>query len=144
MLSRRTTEQRLLIRDILEHTDGHLDAGEIYRQALKKSPRISLSTIYRNLQMFKEIGLVEDHQFGNRRYYETAAQAKHHHLICLGCGRVFEFKCSSTEKLKSTISKEEGFRVTDAEVRLIGYCPECQERLTVSAAENRQYLTKRR
>jgi len=137
MLSRRTTEQRLLIRDILEHTDGHLDAGEIYRQALKKSPRISLSTIYRNLQMFKEIGLVEDHQFGNRRYYETAPRFQHHHLVCLGCGRIFDFECPSSEKLKSRISREEGFKVTDAEVRLSGYCPYCQEHMILSTAGNR-------
>ena len=81
--------------------------------------------------MFKE------HQFGSRRYYEPAPQAKHHHLVCLGCGQVFEFKCPSTERLKSRIGKEEGFRVTEAEVRLTGYCPECQERLTVSAAKNK-------
>ena len=135
--NRRSTEQRELIREIIQHAEGHLDADEIYQQAHERSPSISLSTIYRNLQVFKELGLVEEHQFGSRRYYEPAPQAKHHHLVCLGCGRVFEFKCPSTERLKSRISKEEGFRVTEAEVRLAGYCPECQERLTVSAAENK-------
>jgi len=143
-LSRRSTEQRELIRQILQHADEHLDADKIYEQARQRSPSISLSTVYRNLQLFKEMGLVEEHQFGSRRYYETAPRAKHHHLVCLGCGRVFEFKCPSTERLKSRIGKEEGFRVTEAEVRLAGYCPECQERLTVSAAENRQYVAKRR
>ena len=137
MLSQRSTEQRQLIQEILQQADGHLDADEIYQQARQMSPRISLSTVYRNLQLFKELGLVEEHEFGSRRYYEPAQQAKHHHLVCLGCGRVFEFKCPSTDRLKSTISKEEGFRVTDTEVRLAGYCPDCQERLTVSTAENR-------
>ena len=136
-LNRRSTEQRELIREILQHADKHLDTDEVYQQARKRSPSVSLSTVYHNLQLFKEPGLVEEHQFGSRRYYEPAPRAEHHHLVCLGCGRVFEFKCPSTERLKSTISKEEGFRVTDAEVRLAGYCPECQERLTVSAAENR-------
>jgi len=144
MLSRRTTEQRQLIQEILQQADGHLDADEIYRQARQKLPSISLSTIYRNLQVFKKLGLVEEHQFGSRRYYEIAFQPKHHHLVCLGCGRVFEFKCPSTERLKSRISREEGFRVTGAEVRLSGYCPECQERLTVSDAEHKQYVAKRR
>ena len=144
MLSQRSTEQRQLIQEILQQAGGHLDADEIYQQARQRSPRISLSTVYRNLQVFKELGLVEEHQFGSRRYYEPAPRTEHHHLVCLGCGRVFEFKCPSTERLKSTISKEEGFRVTDAEVRLSGYCPDCQERLTVSAAENKQYLAKRR
>jgi Fur family transcriptional regulator, ferric uptake regulator len=133
----RNTEQRELIRQILQHADEHLDADKIYQLAHQRSPSISLSTVYRNLQLFKEMGLIEEHQFGSRRYYESVSQAKHHHLVCLGCGRVFEFKCPSTERLKSRISQKEGFRVTDAEVRLSGYCPECQERLTVSAAENR-------
>jgi Fe2+ or Zn2+ uptake regulation protein len=136
-LSRRSTEQRQLLQDILQHTDGHLGADEIYQYARLKSPGISLSTVYRNLRMFKELGLIEEHQFGSRRCYEAAPRAKHHHLVCLGCGRVFEFKCPTTESLKSRISKEEGFRVTEAEVCLAGYCPECQERLSVSTSENR-------
>ena len=136
-MSQRSTEQRELIQEILQQADGHLDADEIYQQIRQRSPSISLSTVYRNLKVFKELGLVEEHQFGSRRYYEPAPQAKHHHLVCLGCGLVFEFKCPSTERLKSTISKEEGFRVTEAEVRLSGYCPECQERLAASAAGDR-------
>jgi len=143
-LNRRSTEQRGLIREILQHTDRHLDADEVYQLARQRSSSISLSTVYRSLQLFKEQGLVAEHQFGSRRYYEPAPRAKHHHLVCLGCGQVFEFKCPSTERLKSTISNQEGFRVTDAEVRLSGYCPECQERLSVSVAKNRQYLAKRR
>ena len=139
-LNRRSTEQRELIQQILQHADEHLDADKIYERARQRSPSISLSTVYRNLQLFKEMGLVEEHQFGCRRYYEPAPQAKHHHLVCLGCGHVFEFKCPSTERLKSRISKEEGFKVTEAEVRLAGYCPECQERLTISAEENREIL----
>ena len=136
-LSQRSTEQRELIREIIQQADEHLDADKIYQQARQRSPSISLSTVYRNLQLFKEMGLVEEHQFGTRRFYETVPQAKHHHLVCLGCGRVFEFKCPSTERLKSRISKEEGFRVTETEVRLTGYCPECQKRLTVSTAKNK-------
>jgi len=138
-VSRRRTEQRRLILETIKQAKGHLDADEIYRQARQKSPSISLSTVYRNLQLFKELELVEEHQFdGMRRYYESAPQSKHHHLVCLGCGRVFEFKCPSAEKLKSRISRQEGFKVTDAEVRLVGYCPECQRRLSGNTTETKQ------
>ena len=130
-LSRHSTEQRRLILEIIQQVDRHLDADEIYQQARLKSPSISLSTVYRSLQLFKELGLVEEHQFDvMRRYYETTPRSKHHHMVCLGCGRIFEFKCPSAERLKSRISREEGFKVTDAEVRLAGYCPECQQRLS--------------
>jgi len=138
-LSRRRTEQRQLVLEIIQRAKGHLDADEIYQQARQQSSNISLSTVYRSLQLFQELGLIEEHQFdGTRRYYETTPQSKHHHLVCLGCGRVFEFKCSSTERLKSRISKAEGFRVTDAEVRLVGYCPDCQRRLSGNMTNNKQ------
>jgi len=146
-LSRRRTEQRQLIMEIIQQADGHLDADEIYQQSRQKSSSISLSTVYRSLQLFKELGLVEEHQFnGTRRCYEATPRSKHHHLVCLACGRVFEFKCPSAERLKSRISREEGFRVTDAEVRLVGYCPECQERLSgnVTDTKREQQVTERR
>jgi Fur family ferric uptake transcriptional regulator len=135
-LNVRSTMQRELIQQILRNAEEHLDADKIYEQARWRSPGISLSTVYRNLHLFKEMGLVEEHQFESRRYYEYTPKAKHHHLICLGCGRVFEFKCPSTEKIKSRISREEGFKVTGAEVRLSGYCPECQERMNVNTVQN--------
>ena len=129
--SQRSTEQRQLILDIIQQADRHLDADEIYQQACQKQPSISLSTVYRSLQLFKSLGLVEEHQFdGMRRYYEATPESKHHHLVCLGCGRIVEFECPSAERLKSKISTEEGFKVTDSEVRLVGYCPKCQQRLS--------------
>jgi Fur family ferric uptake transcriptional regulator len=138
-LSRRRTEQRQLILEIIQQAKGHLDADEIYRQACQKSPSISLSTVYRSLKLFKESELIEEHQLdGMRRYYETTPKSKHHHLVCLGCGRIFEFKCPSAERLKSRISRDEGFKVTDAEVRLVGYCPDCQQRLSGNTTKTKQ------
>ena len=127
-LSRRSTGQRQLLLELIKQAEEHLDADKIYQQARQRLPNISLSTVYRNLRLFKKLGLVEEHQLsGTRRHYEAMPRAKHHHLVCLGCGRVFEFKCPSAERLKSRISREEGFKVTDAEVRMVGYCPECQQ-----------------
>jgi len=133
----RSTEQRETIRQILQQADEHLDADAIYQRARLKSPSISLSTVYRNLQLFKKVGLVEEHQFGNRRYYESTSLTKHHHLVCLNCGHVLEFECPSTEKLKLKINKEEGFMVIETEVHLAGYCAECQEYLSANKDTSR-------
>lgn len=138
-LSRRSTQQRQLLLKIIQQSEGHLDADEIYQQARQKLPSISLSTVYRSLQIFKELELIEEHQFHSMcRYYEAVPQTKHHHLVCLGCGRIFEFHCPSAGKLKSKISREEGFKVTDTEVRLEGYCPDCQQRLSGNMTKNKQ------
>jgi len=126
----RATQQRNLVLSIVERADRHLDADEIYARARKRSPNISLSTVYRNLQLFKEQGLVEEHQFdGVRRCYERVQPSRHHHMVCLGCGRIFEFTCPATEKIRSRLSREKGFKVTAVDVRFVGYCPDCQRRL---------------
>jgi Fur family ferric uptake transcriptional regulator len=135
-LNRRSTEQREIILETIQRADKHLDADEIYQLARQKSRSISLSTVYRSLQLFKELELIEEHQFnGTRRYYEITPHSKHQHMVCLGCGRIFEFKCPSSERLKSEIGRDEGFKVTDAEVRLLGYCPECQQQLAANATD---------
>ena len=142
----RTTAQRVLLLELIHKAGGHLTADELYRQALEKQPGLSLSTVYRSLRLFRELGLVEEHQLdGAHRHYETKPETKHHHLVCLGCGRIIEFKCSSTERLKTRISREKGFEVTEAEVRLAGYCPECRQRLTGSKtdAEPKQQIAER-
>jgi Fe2+ or Zn2+ uptake regulation protein len=133
-LSQRNTKQRQLILEIIERAHEHLDAEQIHERARGISPGISLSTVYRNLQFFTKAGLLAEHQFdGLRRRYEIATRSRHHHLMCISCGRIFEFSCPSSDGLKTRITREKGFKVTDAEVRLAGYCPECQRRLLDNA-----------
>ena len=132
----RRTAQRELLVELIREAGGHLDANELHRQARQRQPSLSLSTVYRGLRLFKELGLVEEHQLrGDRRHYEIAPETgHHHHLVCLSCGRVIEFSCPLTERLKDRFMREQGFEVTEAEVRLAGYCPECRKRLTGSEA----------
>ena len=143
----RTTAQRALLLELIRQAGGHLNADGLYRQARERQPGLSLSTVYRNLRLFKQLGLVEEHQLdGARRYYEARPETRHHHLVCLGCGRIIEFQCPSTERLKTRIGREEGFEVTEAEVRLSGYCPECRQRLMGSKTdtEPKQRIAERR
>src|SRR5512134_1872772 len=89
----RVTSQRALILDIIRNGKGHLDADEVYRLARRKQSRISLSTVYRTLQTLKKAGLIDEVHFDeNHHHYEVRASAEHHHLVCLGCGRVIEFE----------------------------------------------------
>ena len=121
----RTTNQRALILEIIRQ--GHLDADEIYRRAREKQPRLNLSTVYRTMRMLKELGLVEELHFDEaHHHYEMKRHAEHHHLVCLGCGKVVEFNCLLSPKMKENIGRKKGFEVTGAEVRMTGYCSECR------------------
>ncbi|MBA7476534.1 Ferric uptake regulation protein [subsurface metagenome] len=122
----RATSQRALILEVIRR--GHLDADEIYRQARRKQPRLSLSTVYRTLQLFKKLGLVEELHFDEtHHHYEVKPSSEHHHLVCLGCGKIMEFECPLSPKMKKDIAREKGFEITGAEIRMTGYCAKCRQ-----------------
>jgi len=124
----RNTNQRSSILDIIRRGQGHLDADEVYRRARKKQPRLSLSTVYRTLQTLKELRLVEEvHLDEMHHHYEIKASKEHHHLICLGCGKVVEFECPMSLKMREDVSRENGFEVISTEIRMTGYCPNCRQ-----------------
>lgn len=123
----RVTHQRSLIMEIIRHGRGHLDADEIYRGAREKEPRVSLSTVYRTLQMMKKLNLVEELHFDeNHHHYEVKPSAEHHHLVCLGCGRVIEFNYPLARYLKKKVPEAKDFAINETEVRMTGYCAECR------------------
>ena len=122
----RVTNQRALILEIIRQ--GHMDADEVYRQARKKQPRLSLSTVYRTLRMFKELGLVEELHFDEaHHHYEMKSSSEHHHLVCLGCGKIVEFECPLSPKMRERVARENDFEVTGVEIRMTGYCPKCRQ-----------------
>jgi Fe2+ or Zn2+ uptake regulation protein len=124
----RNTSQRASILEIIRRGQGHLDADEVHRRARKTQPRLSLSTVYRTLQTLKELGLIEEvHLDETHHHYEIKDADEHHHLICLGCGKVVEFASSALKKMKNEVSRENGFDITGTEVRMTGYCPECRK-----------------
>jgi len=123
----RMTNQRALIMEIIRQ--GHLDADEIYRRAREKQPHLSLSTVYRTLRTLTELDLVEELHFDEtHHHYEVKTSVEHHHLLCLGCGKVVEFSCLLSPKMKENIGHEKGFEVTGAEVRMTGYCAKCRQK----------------
>ena len=123
----RVTHQRALIMGIIRQGRGHLDADEIYRRAREKESRLSLSTVYRTLQMLKKLGLVEELHFDEEHHhYEVKPSAEHHHLVCLGCGRVIEFYYPLSRYLRKKVPEAKDFDITETEIRMTGYCAKCR------------------
>ena len=125
-----TTEQRLtrqsaLLFDLIRQ-GGHPDADELYSRAKAEQPNLSMSTVYRNLQLFVKLGIVEERHFDNRHScYEVRRGIEHHHLMCLGCGRIIEFECPLIQELRGSLETEHRFHITGAKVLMVGYCAAC-------------------
>ena len=123
------TSQRALILDVIKQESGHLDADAVYRLARERQPGLSLSTVYRNLQALKKLGLVTELHFDeSHHHYEVKPSTEHHHLVCLGCGEVVEFGCNLSQQMKQEIARKKGFDVTGVEVHMVGYCSKCRRK----------------
>ena len=129
MTARYTTKHRQLILNILEEANTHLDAKDIFQQALVKDPSISLATVYRNLRLFEELGLVNGKRLDRTRcWYEIKRSGDHCDVVCTTCGRVIEFESPSIRQLVGEVEKEGNFEVTKAVLYLEGHCRDCLDK----------------
>ena len=128
LIGQRMTSQRKLLLKIIRDAGGHLDADELFQKAKERDPRISLSTIYRNLNLLKELDLIAERHFvEDHHHYELKDTTEHHHLVCRSCGEVFEFDSLLTLQMKQDVEDTSQFQVTDIEINMQGYCLNCQK-----------------
>ena len=122
------TSQRRLLLELLRDAEGHIDAKELYHRASARDESISPATVYRSLNLFKELGLVDEMRLGKVRcYYEIKQSPERQHLVCQGCGKVINFQSPHFQKLIEAVRREHRFNITKAELYLEGYCSECEE-----------------
>ena len=126
---RRLTHQRRLILEILQGSEDHLEAHELYAKVRSRDPDVSLATVYRTLSVLRELGLVEQHLLGEEHgHFEAAGENRHYHFTCLSCGKVIEFDSEAVEQVIQELRAQKGVRVTDAHLHLSGYCAHCPAR----------------
>lgn len=115
----RMTDQRRVIAQVIEAASDHPDVEELYRRASGIDARISLSTVYRTLNMFEEAGLVTKHDFRDgRARFEPIPDEHHDHLIDIRSGKVIEFRNEEIEAIQELIAKRLGYKLVDHRLEL--------------------------
>lgn len=115
----RMTDQRRVIARVIEGASDHPDVEELYRRASVVDPRISLSTVYRTVNLFEEAGLVTKHDFKDgRARFELIPDEHHDHLIDIRSGTVIEFRNEEIEAIQEIIAKRLGYRLVDHRLEL--------------------------
>jgi Fur family ferric uptake transcriptional regulator len=118
---RRMTGQRRVIAEVIQTARDHPDVNEVHRRASAQDPKISLSTVYRTLRLFAQVGLIEQHTFdGGRTRIERTPNQHHDHLVDIETGRVIEFKSAEIERLQARIAQRFGYELTGHRLELYG------------------------
>jgi Fur family ferric uptake transcriptional regulator len=126
MQDRSWTTQRSLLLGVLQEAQGPVDAKELYRRASARDQSISWATVYRSLNLFKQLGLIDERRLTKARCsYEIKQSLEHMHLVCQCCGKIIEFENSLVRRLVEVVRREHRFNVTKVDLYLEGYCAKC-------------------
>ncbi|MDO9784297.1 ferric iron uptake transcriptional regulator [Glaesserella parasuis] len=126
----KVTEPRLTILELMQITRDsmqHFSAEDIYKLLLERQSEIGLATVYRVLNQFEEVGILTRHNFdSNKAVYELNMNHQHDHIICMDCGKVFEFKDSEIGRQRE-ISQQHGIELANHSLYLYGKCSNIQK-----------------
>ncbi len=124
----RMTNQRRLILEKVKKAGTHPDAHEVYEMVRARMPRISLGTVYRNLETLSEQGLIKRIEAaGTQRRYD--GQVEHHyHVRCSRCGRLDDVHIKPVTGLEQKAESSSGFKVDGHRLEFLGLCPECRKK----------------
>jgi len=123
----RTTRQRTVILDELRSRPTHPTADELFRRVRRRLPRISLGTVYRNLELLSEHGVIQRIDVpGGQRRFDGDTDGRYH-IRCVACGRVDDLHGRPPAGLEKAFRNRAGYKVLGHRVELLGLCPRCQK-----------------
>lgn len=127
-----TLQRRSVLDVLIEHNDEHLSTEEIYGEVKKKYPEIGLATVYRTVQLFEEMGIVDRLNFDDGcSRFELASEDSvhhHHHLICETCNRVYEVENDLLSEIEAEIERVYQFKIHDHNLMFYGKCKNCVDK----------------
>lgn len=120
----RLTPQRMAIYDAVVGRTSHPSVEAVYEEVRQRFPGVSPATVYATLDLFADLGLVQEISGPVRRYDGRAAV--HLNLICRGCGRVTDVSDPRLGTLERTVAARARFQVSRVRFELHGFCPRCR------------------
>ena len=123
----RLTPQRAMVLDVVYHSNGHLTADEVYEQVHAQSPFVDLSTVYRNLMLLRQQGLIGELRLEGQpaRFEAVRCGEEHHHAVCTNCGAMLEVEHADLASLEAALRAKYGFQLAPVHLTLPGLCQAC-------------------
>ena len=122
----RNTQQRQVILEELRKLTSHPTAAELYEIVRKRLPRISLGTVYRNLELLAQNNIIQKlDTSGSEARYDCNPE-RHHHVRCVHCDRVDDLHDLPANPVGNKFKESNGWKILGYRLEFIGICPECK------------------
>jgi len=132
--TRMTRQRRVILEELLKQND-HPSADEIYQMVRRRIPRISLGTVYRNLEVLVSMGKIQKLELsGALKRYDWNTN-KHYHIRCVCCDRVDDAPIAPLNQLENDLYGATVFEIIGHNLEFTGLCPKCSEKEALKHAE---------
>jgi len=121
----RTTRQRMIILEELKKHNDHPSADEIYERVRKRLPRISLGTVYRNLEVLSELGEIQKLELSGSLKRYDGIPGKHYHIRCVQCNRVDDAPIAPLNRIENELYNTTVYEIIGHNLEFTGLCPDC-------------------
>jgi Fur family peroxide stress response transcriptional regulator len=123
----RITPQRIAIVGYLLKTEDHPSAEHIHKTIQKKYPMVSLSTVYKTLDLLKEKKLVNEIEVKGETRFDAHTD-EHINLVCMNCGKIDDVDEDSLKEIQSRAAKKSKYLVIKSSFEMFGYCTSCKSK----------------
>lgn len=135
----RLTPQRHMILSVIQEAHEHLSIEQIAERVQLRNPYVSLSTIYRTLELLRGLGLVrENHFLGEQPRYEAVAGEAHHHLVCRRCRATIHLDDALLGNLHEQLQEQYNYHNLTLDLVVAGYCDACWQIIQHEAQEEHE------
>lgn len=122
----RLTQQRIEVLRYLEENRGHPSAEEIYKALKDHVPGLSLTTVYNNLKLLTDYGVINELPFGEGLSRYEWKDAGHYHVICESCGTVVDFQYPHLKEIEELANQLSHFQIKGHNLQIYGLCQTCK------------------
>lgn len=129
----RLTTQRQIILEELGKVKTHPTANEVYDMVRKRLPRIGLGTVYRNLELMADSGIILKLEVGGTQKRFDATVEPHYHIRCSSCGRVDDVHIEVQEQINQLAKYASNYEILGHHIEFSGVCEDCQAKRTQSS-----------